>query len=51
MFMPIANARFTNDWQQLGLPEIPNSACLFPVLMNSTTSTGTLRATGKIIHG
>ena len=51
MFMPIANARFTNDWQQLGLPEIPNSACLFPVLLNSTTSTGTLRATGKIIHG
>lgn len=51
MFMPIANARFTNDWQQLGLPEIVNESCLFPVLLNSTTSTGTLRATGKIIHG
>ena len=50
-FMPIANARFTSDWAALGLPEIPNSSCLQVVLMSSTTTTGTLRGTGKIIHG
>jgi hypothetical protein len=50
-FMPIANARFTSDWAQLGLPEVPNSACLMNILLCSTTTTGTLRATGKVIHG
>lgn len=50
-FMPIANARFTSDWAELGLPEIPNSSCLQFVVMCSTTSTGALRGTGKIIHG
>jgi hypothetical protein len=51
MFMPIANARFTADWAGLGLPEISNESCLQIVIMSSTTTTGTLRGTGKIIHG
>ena len=50
-YMPVLNARFTADWAALGLPEIPNSACLFGVLANPTTTTGAVRATGKIIHG
>lgn len=50
-FQPIANARFTADWADLGLPEIPNSSCLFPVQIAGTTSTGLVRATGKIVHG
>jgi hypothetical protein len=50
-FMPIANARFTSDWAACGLPEIVNNSCLMVVMIVSTTSTGTLRATGKIIHG
>ena len=50
-FMPIANARFTSDWAALGLPEIPNSSCLQLLELCSTTSTGILRGTGKIIHG
>lgn len=51
LFMPIANARFTADWAGIGLPEIPNESCLMSVMLCSTTTTGTLRATGKIIHG
>lgn len=51
LFIPIANARYTADWAGLGLPEISNSACLFSVLITSATSSGTLRATGKIAHG
>jgi hypothetical protein len=50
-FHPIANARFTADWAALGVPEIANNSCLFPVLITSTTTTGTVRATGKISHG
>jgi len=51
LYKPLANARWTADWAGLGLPEIPNSACLFPIQLASTTSTGIVRATGKIVHG
>jgi hypothetical protein len=50
-YLPLANARFTADYAALGLPKIPNESCLFPVQLASTTSTGIVRATGKIIHG
>lgn len=48
---PIANFKFVSDWAQLGFPEIKNSACLFPIVLTSTTSTGTVRGGGKIAHG
>jgi hypothetical protein len=51
LYKPVANARFTANWADLGLPEIPNSSCLFPIQLAGTTSTGIVRATGKIIHG
>jgi hypothetical protein len=51
LFLPLANARWTADWAGLGIPEIGNNSCLFAVMLTSTTSTGTLRATGKISHG
>lgn len=51
LYKPVQNARFTADWQSLGLPEIPNSSCLFPIQIANTTSTGTVRVTGKIVHG
>lgn len=50
-FLPLANARWTAKWDDLGVPEIYNNSCLFAVMLTSTTSTGTLRATGKIAHG
>jgi hypothetical protein len=50
-YKPIANARFTSNWADLGLPSIANSSCLFPIQIAGTTSTGIVRATGKIIHG
>jgi len=51
-FMPLANALPSDvgDWAALGLPEVPNGSCLFPVILPTTTSSGTLRGTGKIIH-
>ena len=51
LYQPVANARFTADWAGLGLPEIPNESALFAVLLSGSTSTGIVRATGKIIHG
>ena len=48
---PIANMKFIADWAQLGFPEIFNESCLFPIVITSTTSTGTVRGGGKISHG
>lgn len=48
---PVANMKFISDWAQLGLPEIFNESCLFPIVLTSTTSSGTIRGGGKIIHG
>ena len=50
-FTPVANARFTSDWAQLGLPMTPNSSCLFPVVLYSVATGTSIRATGKIAHG
>lgn len=51
LYQPIANARFTADWAGLGIPEIPNSFCLALIQIAGATTTGTVRATGKIVHG
>ena len=47
----VANKMEVADWQLLGLPEIYNSSCLFPLVLTSATSSGTLRGGGKLIHG
>jgi len=51
LFQPLANARFTADWAQLGLPDVPNESCLQLIQVAGTTSTGIVRATGKLAHG
>lgn len=48
---PVANLKTISNWADLGFPEIGNSACLFPIVLTSITSSGTLRGGGKIIHG
>ena len=48
---PIANYKFIADWAQLGLPEIYNSSAIFPIVLTSTTSSGSVRGSGKIAHG
>jgi len=47
----LANKAETGDWAQLGLSEVYNSSCLFPVILTTTTASGTLKGTGKIAHG
>lgn len=48
---PVANWPTVADWAQLGMPEIPNNACLFGLVTCTTTTTGTIRGQGKIVHG
>ena len=52
-YLPMGLANFASklDWAAAGLPEIPNGACLELMVLPSTTSSGTLRGGGKIIHG
>lgn len=38
-------------WALTGLPSVPNDSCLEFMVLPSTTSSGTLRGGGKIIHG
>ena len=49
--MLVANKQEQFTWADLGLPAIPNDACLQFVMTCSATSTGTLRGQGKIAHG
>ena len=51
MPLPLANKMEIFDWAQLGFPEIFNSSCLTIIELCSTTTTGTVRGGGKIIHG
>jgi hypothetical protein len=49
--VPLANKSELYDWAALGLPSVPNGACLQFMVVPSTTSSGTLRGGGKIAHG
>lgn len=53
MYLPMSLANLINkaDWPQTGLSEVPNGSCLQFMVIPSTTSSGTLRGDGKIIHG
>ena len=47
----LANLAAKGKPWDLGFPEIPNDACLMILGTTSTTSSGTLRGGGKIVHG
>lgn len=47
----LANKKESFDWAALGMPEIFNESCLWPIELCSTTTTGTVRGGGKIAHG
>lgn len=50
LFCPIANAKYGANWADLPISEVPQSACLFPMILTSTTSSGTVRGGGKVMH-
>ena len=51
MPLPLANKMEIFDWAALGFPLIANGSALFPVQIASTTTTGTVRGGGKLVHG
>jgi hypothetical protein len=48
---PVANFKWSANWADLPISELPNDSCLFLIAQVSTTSTGTVRGSGKIAHG
>lgn len=48
---PIANFKWTANVYDLGMPEISANSCIFPMLLTSTSSSGTIRAQGKVSNG
>jgi hypothetical protein len=51
MDLPLASKTEVRDWAQLGLPAVPDDACLQLLMLTSTTSTGLLRGGGKLCQG
>lgn len=47
----VANKTEIYNWADLGLPEILNGSCLFPLQLAVTTTTGVVIGGGKIAHG
>lgn len=47
----LANSGQVADWASLGIPRVADNACLELVVIPSTTSTGSLYGTGKLIQG
>lgn len=47
----VANKTELYDWAALGLPQVPDDACLMLVCLPSTTTTGAIRGGGKLIQG
>ena len=47
----LGNKTEVRSWSQLGLPYIANDTCLFMTVYCSTTTSGLIRANGKIIYG
>jgi hypothetical protein len=50
LYMPIANAMFNANWADIPLCEIRQESCLFPMMLNSTTSSGAMRGVCKVSH-
>ena len=51
--MPTDNIAFKRrefTWAQLGISEIYNDSCLFPMVDTLTTSSGIIRSQSKLIH-
>jgi len=47
----LANSGVVADWAGLGLPQVPNDACIFPIMICGTTSTGVLYGNAELITG
>lgn len=47
----VANKPESYSWVEMGMPTVPNDACLMLIAISPNTSSGTVRGGGKIAHG
>lgn len=45
-----ANVKYKANWADLPISEVPTDSCLFPIVLTTTTSSGTARGGGKVAH-
>jgi len=50
LMAPIANAKFSANYDDLPIGEVPQKACLALMVLTTTTSSGTVRGGGKVSH-
>lgn len=46
-----ANVRNRAIWEQIGFPQIYSQSALFPIVLTSTTTTGVINSTLKVVYG
>lgn len=51
LYTDVTNKVFQGGWTELGMPEIYNQSCLFPIIIATTTNVGNISFGGIIAHG
>lgn len=51
LYLEVANQIFNQGWTELGMPEIYNQSCLFPIIIAPGANISTINLDGTIVHG
>jgi hypothetical protein len=51
LYLEVANQIYNGGWTELGMPEIYNQSCLFPIIIAPGVNVSTVNLDGTIVHG
>jgi hypothetical protein len=51
LYLEIANQIYNSGWTELGMPEIYNQSCLFPIIIAPAANISTVHLDGTIVYG
>lgn len=51
LYLEVANQIYNSGWTELGMPEIYNQSCLFPIIIAPGVNVSTVHLDGTIVHG
>jgi hypothetical protein len=51
LYLEVANQLYNGGWTELGMPEIYNQSCLFPIIIAPGVNVSTVNLDGTIVHG
>lgn len=51
LYLEVANQIYNGGWTELGMPEIYNQSCLFPIIIAPGVNVSTVHLDGTIVHG